>query len=454
MPLISPPSSIRATLLWWLLPLMVVFMAVAWLIHGLLLERMAREFVHDRLHEEASFLEQKIAQVYPEIDSSLTTGTYFEDVFHHAFAIKVGSRLIVSPTRWEPSLTPLLNEPDTRFLTVKSASGSAVSPDYFLAYRKVFMVAGETAIVVVAEDTTVLQKSQSELHLWTAFVALGLLVVLLALILLSVNLALRPVRRLRQSLADLQAGQQERLDVVAPVEFRALIDQLNQLLDTLDQRLERSRQAIANLSHSIKTPVAAVRQILTDYGYPITPSLRDSLANRLTDIDKQLEGEMRRARFAGPHAGKFSTPVPQSRELVWMLSRLYSDKRFDLNTELDEARRWPIEEHDFNEVIGNLTDNAGKWADRQVILTLSETQDQMVIAVTDDGSGVDDNEIAALGVRGMRLDQQTHGHGLGLSIVRDVAERYAGSLNFSHAPNGGLSVTVRFPIPHQKPVTR
>ena len=440
MPKLNPSRSLRTTLLGLLIPLMVIFMAIAWLIHGVLLERMARNVINARLDQEVSFLEQQIRQTYPDVDSSLAAGSYFENVFHHAFAIQTAQKTVVSPLQWQDALMPLLAQKGDAFLQVDSNPEAS-----FLAYRKSFQINEQWITLIVAEDLSSLKNHQSELHTWTAIVSLGLLAILLALIFLAINLSLQPVRLLQSALYELQHGQRNRLDLQAPDEFSPLISQLNQLLDSLEQRLERSRQSIANLSHSVKTPISAVRQILTDSKQTMTLELRKNLSDKLTDIDKQLEAEMRRARFAGPTAGKNAVPQTQTRELIWMMSRLYPDQNFELEDKLRDEQLWPIEEHDFNEIIGNLIDNAGKWANSQIVLTLEEHDHHCVITVTDNGPGVQESELNNLGTRGMRLDQQTHGHGLGLSIVRDVVKRYQGQIQFQNTVYGGLTVVVSIP---------
>jgi len=432
--------------LWYLLPLLIAFMGVAWYTHGLLLEKMNRDFVHDRLHQEAGFLEREVRLHYPETSPSLSAGNYFEDVFHHAYAIKMGERVVVSPVQWEDALAPLLENHQTQLLEMSPENDSLAVPNHFLAFRKALTVAGQNVVILVAEDMTILREGQADLHLWTAVVSLGLLTLLLVLIFLCVNLALRPVQHLRQSLAELQDGLRDRLDDSAPVEFEPLTNQLNQLLDSLDKRLERSRQAIANLSHSVKTPIAAVRQVLADPQQELSMAFRDRLAERLMDIDRQLESEMRRARFAGSSAGKKARPLSQTRELIWMLSRLYSNINFEFESDLEEEHPWPIEEDDFSEIIGNLADNAGKWAKKVVLVMLHETREELRLSVIDDGPGIDGDKLNSLGTRGLRLDQQTHGHGLGLSIVRDLVNYYEGSIAFSRSRYGGLQVDTAIPL--------
>lgn len=436
------PASVKRALLTLLLPAGIGLMALAWLVHGLLLDRMAREFVESRLKDEVAFLEHQIRDSNGKL-GALQTGDYFQDVFHHAFAIHSPTQTVISPDSWAPLLMPLIDSDQDGTLRVHDADTPG-APSDILAYRKLFRVGATPIVVIVSEDLGALKRSQAELHAWTAIVSILLILLLVAVIWFGINLSMRPVVTLKAALKRLQDGEISRIDVQAPEEFRPLVLQLNQLLDSLDQRLERSRDALANLSHSVKTPIAAVRQILADSDRRLNKDLRQQMAARLDDINKQLEGEMRRSRFAGPQVGKSAYPLNQARDLLWMLGRLYTEKSFELSSSLPEESRWPIEEHDLNEILGNLLDNAGKWSTRCVELALEQNGASMRIVVTDDGPGVDEKQMANLGQRGLRLDEQTPGHGLGLAIVRDIVARYGGKISFSTGSSGGLRVTVEF----------
>jgi signal transduction histidine kinase len=404
MTLFKKPVSVKGALLTLLLPAGIALMTIAWFVHGLLLERMSREFVESRLKDEVAFLELNIRQAEGKIDM-LKTGDYFEKVFHHAFAIQSSDQTVISPQSWQPLLNPLLQ------------------------------FDGDESIRV-----------HNELHAWTAIVSILLMFLLVGVIWFGINLSMRPVVSLQAALKRLQSGEISRIDAEAPEEFRPLVLQLNQLLDSLDQRLERSREALANLSHSVKTPIAAVRQVLDDTSRPLDESLRHEMGSRLGDIDRQLEAEMRRSRFAGPQIGKSAFPVKQARDLLWMLGRLYPEKSFELSTSLTEEFRWPIEEHDLNEILGNLLDNAGKWSAECVELFLEQHDGLALIVVTDDGSGVSEGDLVNLGQRGRRLDEQTPGHGLGLAIVREIVARYEGETSFSNGLKGGLKVLIKISI--------
>jgi signal transduction histidine kinase len=438
------PVSIKRALLILLLPAGIGLMAIAWYVHGLLLERMSREFVESRLKDEVAFLEHHTRQAQGQIDR-LQTGNYFEEVFHHAFAIQSQTQTVISPQSWAPLLSPLLQSAEQKVIRLH-AEKIPNAPSDILAYRKSFVVNGASIVVIVSEDMGALQSSQSELHAWTAIVSILLIFMFVGIIWLGINLSMRSVVSLQASLKRLQSGEISRINAQPPEEFQPLVQQLNQLLDSLDQRLERSRDALANLSHSVKTPIAAVRQALEDTRRPLDNELRHEMGSRLGEIDRQLEAEMRRSRFAGPQLGMSASPVKQARDLLWMLGRLYPERSFELSTSLTDESRWPIEEHDLNEILGNLLDNAGKWSNACVELSLKQHRNWAYLTVTDDGAGVAGNERIHLGERGRRLDEQTPGHGLGLAIVREIVARYMGSVLFSTGPQGGLRVQIEIPV--------
>ncbi|WP_198949435.1 sensor histidine kinase [Halovibrio salipaludis] len=441
---IDPRGSIRGRLLSLLLPAAVVLMGAAWVVHELLLQRMTDQFLGQRLRDEVGFLEHQLRASEGDGESPvISTGTYFEQVFHHAFAIRMGGSETAEPERWRPALRTMLERDETGLITHDVAQDGRSGQ--LLGYRSQVALEQGMATIVVAEDVSALQASRQALHWWTAAVFAVLLLLLVLAIWFAIRQSLRSVDHLGQALEELHQGQRERLDVTPPEEFRPLVAQINQLLETLDQRLKRSREALANLSHSLRTPITAVQHILEDSDRPLDTPTRQQLAQRLGSTVHQLEAELRRSRYAGAQAGKSALPVPQARDLIWMLGRLHPDCAFELDTLLNEEQRWPIEEQDFNEILGNLLDNAAKWAHRSVRVSLTETNDWLEMAVLDDGPGVAPENLPELGTRGLRLDEQTPGHGLGLAIVRELVSRYGGDVRFETASTGGLLVRLWLP---------
>ena len=433
--------SIRTTLLLWLLPFATLFMLLAWYLHGALLDRMSRDFVRERLQQEVAMIEQQLGS---PAGLEALDGNYFGALSHHLFVLRIGEHARLSHPQWSDLLLPWLDLPDQGLIELHGVPEGEPAAHRYMAWRTETQINGQPVTIVAAEDYSQLQASAHELHLWTAAVAIGLLAILFALILLAVQLSMRPVRQLQQDLKALKQGHLQRLGDAVPQEFSGLIGQLNQLLDTLQHRLQKVREANANLSHRIKTPIAAINQLISSE-QPITPETRSQISQRLDDISRQLDGSLHASHSGGPLAGSSCQPLEQARELLWMLGRLHSHIEFELDSSLAESARWPVEEQDFSELLGNLADNAGKWARSRVRVRLSEQADQRILEVHDDGPGVAPEERSQLGTRGWRLDQQMPGHGLGLAIVRDLAERYHGQVQFEASALGGLSVSVQLP---------
>lgn len=441
---LDPRASIQGMLFGLLLPAAAIFMGAAWIVHELLLQRMTDQFVEQRLRDEAAFLEHQLkANEGDDASPLITTGAYFERVFHHAFAIRMDDSELAEPQRWRPALRAMLARDQTGLITHDVDRDGRSGQ--LLGYRTQVALAQGRATIVVAEDVSTLQASRQTFHWWTAAVFATLLLLLVLAICFAIRQSLRSVDRLGKALEELQHGQRERLDITPPNEFGPLVAQINQLLETLDQRLKRSRQALANLSHSLKTPMTATQHILEDVNRPLDTATRHQLAQRLAGTVHQLEAELRRSRYAGAQAGKSALPVPQARDLIWMLGQLHPECGFELDTQLSEDQRWPVEEQDFNELLGNLLDNAAKWAHGAVRVQVAEMDEWLTVSVVDDGPGVSPEHLAELGTRGLRLDEQMPGHGLGLAIVRELVGRYGGDLRFEAADTGGLLVRLWLP---------
>jgi signal transduction histidine kinase len=436
--------SIKTILFFWLVPIVAGFMILAWIIHGVLLEKVTGSLIEHQLESQGVELERQLHSILKQEEHTLLLKKYLKEHIHHGVALKINNIITVS-TLWEPILKPVLESLPEKIDEFFYRVISLPEPTHYIIHSKKFQLFNDEIVLLIAEDITQLKASNLTLHYWTALVFLVLSFILLSLIVLSVNIALKPVKDLGLSLNELQAGIRDRLPDDSPPEFKGLVHQINHLLNSLEQRLQMSRQAIADLSHSVKTPVAAVRHMLTDFDFYLDKDCRTRLANKLTDIDMHLEIEMHRVRFGGPQSGKWAKPVPQARELVWMLDRLHDTKQFELNTIIDEDHHWPIEEQDFNEIIGNLIDNAGKWANHAVTVSISENNSYYIMLVEDDGAGVDQENIDKIGSRSVRLNHDITGHGLGLSIVIDIVDRYQGAINFSNNRFGGFSAEVELP---------
>lgn len=436
--------SIKTVLFVCLVPIVASFMILAWIIHGVLLDKVTERLIEHQLESQGVELERQLRSILIKDEHTTLLDNYIEEHIHHGLALKINDKIAVS-TLWKPILKPFLESLPVNIDKFFYRTVLLPESKDFVIHSKKFQSLDDEIILLIAEDISQLKASNLTLHYWTALVFLVLSFILLTLIALSIHIALKPVKQLGFSLHELKTGIRDRLPEDTPPEFKGLVHQINHLLDSLEQRLQLSRQAMADLSHSVKTPVAAVRHMLTDFDFHLDKDFRARLADKLTDIDTHLEIEMHRVRFGGAQSGNRAKPLPQARELVWMLDILHSKKQFELNSIIDEDQRWPIEEQDFNEIIGNLIDNAGKWAKHSVTVNLSENNSHYLMLVEDDGPGVAQENIKKIGSRAVRLNHEITGHGLGLSIVIDIVDRYQGTINFYNNKLGGFSVEVKLP---------
>lgn len=430
--------SLRVRLLAWLSGIAIVVTGTTWLLHGILLEDLARDFLGERLKREAQYAIEQLQQGSTSTPVVLESASRGSQIFHHLYVLRFAGQVSASDERWQSTLTPLLNKRDEAHVEVREGG------KHLLVYRQPFVLEGKNGVLLVGEDFSQVEKGLSQLHWWVAGISAVLLLLLITLNLFAVNRALIPLSRLRRQLEQLQIGQRERLSSDVPTELDSLISQLNRFMDEIDSRLQRSRDSVANLSHALKTPLAAVTQVLRG-SRPVDATRRQKLVQRLEDIHALLDAELRRSRIAGPHAGRMAHVYHDASRLMDMFRGLYPDKTFHLDTQADKGARVPVESQDFSEMLGILLDNAGKWAHREVVCRLTVT-DQLCISVTDDGPGISEQHLSRLGQRGMRLDEQHPGYGLGLSILAQLVTRYAGSTLFHPGPSGGLDVQVNIPL--------
>ena len=321
-------------------------------------------------------------------------------------------------------------------------------------------VHGHPVTVLVAED-----MSPAHREIWeTGLLSLAVFVPLLALALglqnMAVNRALAPLRRVRAELAELGAGRHTRIEGPVPREIEPLVQEINRLLVLLDHRGRQSRTAIGNLAHALKTPLAGLLQAGEAPGVP--EALRQTLREQAGSIHERVERELRRARLAGPGgqgAGARFNPGIELPTLVRMLKSVHHDKPLAIEVQ-GEQRITPFDREDMLELLGNLADNACKWARAQVSIRVAEQGDpgsvaRLDIVVADDGPGCPDESLEHLLQRGVRLDESRSGHGLGLTIVRDIVDLHGGRLRLGRSPQlVGLEVHVELPLPGPAPTGR
>src|SRR5690606_573908 len=262
---------------------------------------------------------------------------------------------------------------------------------------------------------------------------------------MAIRAALRPLESARGQIAELQQGRRAQLDTRVPQELQPLVTQINHLLTQTDETLKRSRHAIGNLGHALKTPLAVLTGLLDSEALAAQPALRQQLEEQLGQIRQRVSRELSRARLAGE--GQAGGGFDCAQELPALFATLAAIHRRDLKLDWQAPPdcHLPWEREDKLELLCNLLDNACKWAHSQVRLGIATLPDGYRLRVDDDGPGIPVDRRDTVCQRGARLDEGREGHGLGLGIVADIISAWRGEWQLQASPLGGLRVEIRLP---------
>jgi len=271
----------------------------------------------------------------------------------------------------------------------------------------------------------------------------GLSAALLLASILQLRIGLQPLDRIKKTLADIRSGKIQRVPTDQPQELRPLVEEMNDLLDANEVALSRARGHVANLAHSLKTPLATLSVKLAD-------DSRDpngDLAELVTQIDRAIRHHLGRARSASPGApgGQPVNVADTLADLIVGLRRIYIDRSVEFSIDAPPELTVRCDPQDLQEMLGNLLDNAAKWAASHIAVSVSDEGRQVRIDIEDDGTGLDVAAIAQALLPGGRLDENVEGHGFGLPIARELAELHGGSLELARSARGGLRATLHLP---------
>jgi signal transduction histidine kinase len=305
---------------------------------------------------------------------------------------------------------------------------------------------GHAVTIAVAEDLSPLRARMRRFQWGYAAVSLFMLLALFALQRWIVTAGLRPLKQVQEDMARLERGEVRRMREDVPTEIAPLVRELNRLLLAITRRMERSRHALGNLAHALKTPLTLLTRLADDPALRANGALRDRLIEHTATLDRLIERELKRARLAGGVTpGRQVVLEDEVHHLIVALQGIHRDKGLDIRTHIPPAAQFSGDREDFLELMGNVLDNACKWARRQVALTV-EDGPGLRFRVEDDGPGCPPAFLDELTRRGVRVDESTAGHGLGLAIVRDIVESYGGTIGFDRSATlGGLQASVRLP---------
>ena len=258
----------------------------------------------------------------------------------------------------------------------------------------------------------------------------------------QIRFGLRPLRQMAQDLDAIDRGELFRLPSQRTAELTSLSLKTNALIETNAERLAATRMQFANLAHGLKTPVASLLIALDDRNDP------EGALRRLTEkIDQRIKHHLSAARrVAAAGSAAASTPVSNSvRDVQKAVGFIHADRNIRFESDIDAALAVACDESDLEEMLGNLIDNASKWAVSSVVVTARRDGASVQIAIDDDGPGIAQDRLDAVLLPGVREDERVPGNGFGLTIVKELAELYGGSVSLGNRSQQGLRVLLVLP---------
>ncbi|GLI92048.1 sensor histidine kinase [Methylocystis echinoides] len=311
--------------------------------------------------------------------------------------------------------------------------------------------AGDTGIYLVqvaaATEEMEEQIARFQFELIVAFAALA--IALAGVAAFQVRFGLRPLRLLQRELVSIRRGERDRITGAYPDEVAPLAVELNLLIGANRDILERARTQVGNLAHALKTPLS----VMVNEADAAPSPLAEKVNEQARIMRDQISFYLDRARAAarGGALGAATPLAPCTEALLRTFTKIYGEKGVAFSGNVGAELKFLGERQDLEEMIGNLLDNAGKWAKSHVALSIAPDADDgagrsaLLVTIDDDGPGLAPHLRAQATERGRRLDETKPGSGLGLSIVADLAAAYGGALELDDSPAGGLRAKLRLP---------
>jgi signal transduction histidine kinase len=416
------------------------WLAADWVIRAVAEKQMLTRLTHDGDSLLDTLTVDDAEQL--SFDSSHAGSVYGQAFSGHYFVIHIDDRAYYSLSLQGLSLpfAPVQNNISREYHV---ENGPQQQP--LLVLSRGFEKSGHLVSISIAEDLTDIGQDIFGIRL--AYFALSLLVLVIAIKLQTADVrrALKPIKLVREELAEIANGMQQQIMTPVPAEIRPLVKEVNRLLILVERRLTQSRTAIGNLAHALKTPLAMLFRLAEDPMLQGRQDFRQQFQQQNQAILQRIDRELKRARISGNfQTGSVFNSRQEITSLVKLLQNIYCDK--DLVVEVivpDQVIH--CDREDVLELIGNLLDNAFKWARHRIKIEV-DCGNGAALSVSDDGPGCSETEMKQLCQRGLRLDEAVQGHGLGLAIVRDIIEFYGGRLSIERSLElGGLCVTVQLP---------
>lgn len=429
-------NSLRNRLSFGLIVSLMVLLLAQWWLSSRAIENLLESQLLDQLQQDSEALLAGVefdATGVLTLNSSGLVPAYQQPYSGTYFALQYKSEIRYSRSLWDADFT--LPTPGGPQALITRQSG----PDgqYLLVHARTYEKDRQLFTIAIARDITPLRNNLMQYQLANAgFSALFLLALVLIQRWIVVN-TLKPLGAVQAALVRLQQGEIAQLEFQGPDEIKPLVVELNRLLTAIDQRLKRSREGMGNLAHALKTRLARLSQLSDEADRKHFVQEVQALT---VEVARLIDRETARVRVVGDLRPGQRIDLPELlNALASSCKALYRDKALNFVVQVPHGATLLGDREDLFELFGNLIDNASKWANTQVLISLEGT----TVQIRDDGPGCPSSMLTEITQRGFRADENTPGSGLGLAIAQDIASTYGATLEFANN-SPGLVVRITF----------
>jgi signal transduction histidine kinase len=420
---------------------LIIVFSILWLLVSFNIQFLAEEYIASRLKHDADTLLNAISFNSSEnliVDNNRIDLVYNQPFSGHYYVISTQTQHEQSRSLWDQHLNHIIVSTGEQSHTNQPGPEKQSLLVISNGYRKF----NKPVIISVAEDLNPIKENIIKFQYWFAAMSLAMLLILIALQSLILRYSLKPITRIHAELKSLEQGKLNKLSTDSPSELRPLVNEVNHLLSIMEQRLRRSRDALSDLAHAIKKPLTVIKQLANKKGIP--DETKDTLSLQSDEIYKLTDRILKRARLAGhSHSGSLFSFTEDLPALIKTLDMIHTNKTLQLTIKVPDNITCPVDREDMLELLGNLLDNAYKWANKKISLNV-QLNSNLHVCIEDDGPGVKPEKIKELSQRGVRLDEKVVGYGFGLAIAADIVNDYDGSINFNNSKDlGGFMAEIK-----------
>ncbi len=415
---------------------MVVVMSLLLFVMYFFMQQLLQDYVLSRLRHDAesliSVLEKDATKGWRVTPGHMST-VYSRVRSGHYYQIIIANQVITSRSLFDTEFPSIASDATTADHSLVLDLGS----ETWLLWVQRVNKHGQVIEIRMVEDIWPVQQQLLEYTLLALVLVLLVTAILIYLQQRTISRSFLVFEWLRQNLSSIRHREAQNDGINLPHEVAPLISEIENLVEHLQQRIDRTRHAIGNLAHELKRPV----QLLT-----LQQEERGGQLEPLHEIRRIIERELKRARISGASGAKGGLQLAEEMPyMISVLQKIYPHIEVQLVVE-NELVSSALDRDDLFELAGNLLDNACKFARNKAIIRLAGDNSKLVLNIEDDGKGLDTMQVEAMQHRGARLDETIEGHGLGLGICRDIIDSYQGKMAFTKSPLGGLNVRIEIPL--------